>query len=154
LPWAKASSITVSCYLAEFLCQPKDADKVADGLSWGTIRGQIYARLYPNNIRSMVLDGLVDYTLSPFQQAMDMSTAVTNNFQRMLDWTSTNEDSPLEGQDARAVFYKVLSQLDKTPVTIPKCVTTGQCYPTVNGNTLRVSTLTLQDEPASGFPGE
>jgi hypothetical protein len=102
----------------------------------------------------MVLDGLVDYTLSPFQQAMDMSTAVTNNFQRMLDWTSTNEDSPLEGQDARAVFYKVLSQLDKTPVTIPKCVTTGQCYPTVNGNTLRVSTLTLQDEPASGFPGE
>jgi len=51
------------------------------GYSYGTEIGQVYAGLFPTNIRAMVLDGAVDLTLSPDDRAL----AQAIGFERALD---------------------------------------------------------------------
>jgi pimeloyl-ACP methyl ester carboxylesterase len=45
------------------------------GLSYGTYLGEVYASLYPGNIRAMVLDGVVNPTLPPLTEGGQQATA-------------------------------------------------------------------------------
>jgi len=45
------------------------------GLSYGTYLGEIYASLYPQNVRAMVLDGVISPTLSLLSESEQQATA-------------------------------------------------------------------------------
>lgn len=45
------------------------------GLSYGTYLGEVYASLYPRNVRAMVLDGVVNPTLPLLTEGDDQATA-------------------------------------------------------------------------------
>ena len=58
-----------------------DAKLTYMGFSYGTFLGQTYAHLFPNHVRALVLDGVVDPALS----ANDILTAEVVGFQHNLD---------------------------------------------------------------------
>jgi pimeloyl-ACP methyl ester carboxylesterase len=46
----------------------------ADALSWGTQFASQYAHLFPNNIRAMILDAIVDHSVSNVEIGQSEST--------------------------------------------------------------------------------
>lgn len=87
------------------------------GFSYGTLIGAVYAHLYPENIRAMVLDGAVD----PDEPFLESSEGQARGFERAFDnftaWcTDTPEQCPLR-PDARAAVTEAIDQARNSPVT-------------------------------------
>jgi pimeloyl-ACP methyl ester carboxylesterase len=86
------------------------------GYSYGTLLGAVYAQLYPENIRALVLDGAVD----PEQDSIASSQEQALGFERALDnfaaWCEQAPDEcPLQ-PDARTVITNVLDDARSSPV--------------------------------------
>jgi pimeloyl-ACP methyl ester carboxylesterase len=86
------------------------------GWSYGTLLGAVYAQLYPQNIRAMVLDGAVD----PQQDSVASSEQQALGFERALDnfaaWCEeTPDECPLR-PDARAAIETALEDARRSPV--------------------------------------
>lgn len=89
------------------------------GYSYGTLLGAVYAQLFPQNIRAMVLDGAVD----PLQSSIQSSESQAMGFERAFDnfaaWCAKNKQQcPIDG-DARAVVEKLMQEADTSPVGNP-----------------------------------
>lgn len=89
------------------------------GYSYGTLLGAVYAQLYPQQVRAMVLDGAVD----PTQTSIESSESQAMGFERAFDnfaaWCAQNKSQcPIDG-DARAVVEKLMQEADTNPVGNP-----------------------------------
>ena len=69
------------------------------GLSYGTQLGAQYAQLYPNRTRAMVLDAVLDHSISDVLLTADAATTVEEAFNRFAAWCDTAPDCALRGQD-------------------------------------------------------
>lgn len=83
------------------------------GFSYGTYIGELYVKLFPDRVRAMVLDGVVDPALST--TASDLQQAV--GFERELDdfyrWCPTNRTCTKElSSDPKATFDALLSRFE------------------------------------------
>ena len=56
------------------------------GLSYGTLIGQAYLELYPNNVRTMVLDGNVDHTQLQQYAKLTESRTYESTLNQFFDW--------------------------------------------------------------------
>lgn len=92
---------------------------IADGLSWGTLRGSRYAQMYPRNIRAMILDAVVDHSITRSQFATSESLTFGLTQRRMLDWMGTNKTSPLQGRDAVQIYHEIIRRANKSPYPAP-----------------------------------
>ncbi|KIW84329.1 hypothetical protein Z517_03579 [Fonsecaea pedrosoi CBS 271.37] len=101
------------------------------GLSWGSQRGQQYAQLYPNKIRTLALDSVLDHTSQPENLIVDSAISFGLAADFFYDWAGTNKSSVLYGQDVKTLFLNLAKQLDQTPATLTECVQSGNCYPNV-----------------------
>jgi pimeloyl-ACP methyl ester carboxylesterase len=86
------------------------------GYSYGTLLGAVYAQLFPENIRALVLDGAVD----PQQDSIASSEEQAVGFERAMDnftgWcTQTPDECPLE-PDARTAIAGALDAARVAPV--------------------------------------
>jgi pimeloyl-ACP methyl ester carboxylesterase len=86
------------------------------GFSYGTLLGGIYAELFPDKIRAMVLDGAVD----PNQTSIESAEGQARGFERAFDsfarWCADNASRcPIDG-DAEAVVHKLMEQARTNPV--------------------------------------
>jgi pimeloyl-ACP methyl ester carboxylesterase len=86
------------------------------GFSYGTLLGGIYAELFPDKIRAMVLDGAVD----PMQTSIESAEGQAKGFERAFDsfarWCADNaRQCPIDG-DAEAVVLKLMEQARTNPV--------------------------------------
>lgn len=83
------------------------------GYSYGTSIGQQYARLYPERVRAMVLDGVVDPNLS----GLEAAEAQAAGFTRALDAYAANCDrSNCLGRPASAVIQEVIAATEESPI--------------------------------------
>jgi pimeloyl-ACP methyl ester carboxylesterase len=90
------------------------------GVSYGTLLGQMYAELFPNRIRALVLDSNMDHSLSAtFQFLRTESTGFQESFDEFVRWNVRTPDSPLAGQDARVVFRDLLAKAERGELTLP-----------------------------------
>jgi len=90
------------------------------GVSYGTLLGQMYAELFPGRIRALVLDSNMDHSLSTaFQFMRTESVAFQESFDEFVKWNARTPDSPLAGQDARAVFRDLLAKAERGELTYP-----------------------------------
>lgn len=92
------------------------------GASYGTRAALVYLKLYPERIRSIVLDAVVDPAFVLYQDAaQDGQRALDLFFQRC----QTDEDCRSSYPDVRAEFEALLQKLEEQPmaVTIPHPVT-------------------------------
>ncbi|GAB7354919.1 hypothetical protein MBLNU459_g5546t1 [Dothideomycetes sp. NU459] len=91
------------------------------GFSYGTQLGMAYAELYPENIRSMVLDGVLDHSQTETDMFMTESQAFEEELDRFFDWCNTTSECALQGQDAPRLFDELINSATKRPIPAPGC---------------------------------
>ena len=105
------------------------------GLSWGTQRLSQYAQLFPNNIRAMVIDAVLDHSWGLVRSSASEATGEALTLKHFLEWASTNKTSALYKQDAAKILFDLVKQADKHPIPVPGCPSTV-CRP-VRGEDIR-----------------
>ncbi|BBC32367.1 hypothetical protein SGFS_036610 [Streptomyces graminofaciens] len=80
------------------------------GLSYGTEIGSLYAQRHPDRVRTMVLDGVVDHSLSARRAAVDEARATEKALRRFARWCRGDEQCALRGTDAVAVYDTVMAR--------------------------------------------
>lgn len=87
------------------------------GYSYGTQVAQIYAERFPNKVRAMVLDGVVDitedYITSNYKQALSFQ----QSFERFADYCEKEQACQLNKTHATAVYHQLLEKVDALGLT-------------------------------------
>ena len=86
------------------------------GFSYGTLLGGVYAELFPDHIRAMVLDGAVD----PTQNSIDAGATQVKGFEHAFDnfsaWCKANASKCPIAPDARAAVVSAMQSAHQSPV--------------------------------------
>lgn len=85
------------------------------GLSYGTYLGEIYASLYPQNVRAMVLDGVEDPTIPLLTASEDQATAFEHD---LSDFEAGCAQGCGFSQSPAATIAQVLATAAKDPLII------------------------------------
>jgi pimeloyl-ACP methyl ester carboxylesterase len=87
------------------------------GYSYGTLLGAVYAQLFPQNVRAMVLDGAID----PKQDVVARSEGQAAGFEHAFDdfsaWCKANTDQCPISDDPRGQVTAAIEQGRTNPVT-------------------------------------
>jgi pimeloyl-ACP methyl ester carboxylesterase len=62
------------------------------GFSYGTYLGQVYGTLFPDRVRRMVLDGVVDARDVWYEANLNQDIAFEHNIQAFFDWIAAHDD--------------------------------------------------------------
>ncbi|MFD0559152.1 TAP-like protein [Stackebrandtia endophytica] len=90
------------------------------GYSYGTLMGQQYAELFGDNIRSMVLDGNMDHSLTTAWEFMSTETAAAEkNFVAFADWCDADTSCALNGDDTKATYGDLRERARSGDLTDP-----------------------------------
>jgi pimeloyl-ACP methyl ester carboxylesterase len=105
-------------------------------LSWsyGGVPAAAYARLYPQRVRAMVLDGTPDQTSGTFALERVALPSVEAAFARFVTWCASDDTCALHKQDVRKVWRRLIQDVDRHPVT----------YTSPTLDTIRLSDLHLK----------
>jgi pimeloyl-ACP methyl ester carboxylesterase len=103
------------------------------GYSYGTQLGSQYAELYPDNIRTMVLDGNLDHSQAEIPNLVTETMSYEVSFLRFAEWCKTTSTCALSGKDIPTLFSSLVKQANTKPIPAPGCVESGACRPDVNG---------------------
>jgi len=86
------------------------------GYSYGTLIGLVYAEMFPTHLRALVLDGVVDPTLSPHDSSVKQSAAVDRVLGKFIAWCATAPDEcPLQ-PDAGAALDELYQLAKDNPL--------------------------------------
>lgn len=86
------------------------------GKSYGTQIAQIYARAHPDHTRALILDGVVDMTLTHLEYNESVTGATNRVLERVLaDCSSRSECAADFRADAKDAFDRVAAQLQSEP---------------------------------------
>lgn len=94
-------------------------DKVTyAGVSYGTRLGSVYAEMFPENVRALVLDGAVDPLVDTADRRIQLSEGLQASFQRFAEFCATQAACPLgtDPAQATAAAQELLQPLDKEPL--------------------------------------
>lgn len=72
------------------------------GGSYGTRLGTVYAEMFPQNVRALVLDGAVDPLKNTIDRRIQLNEGLQASFQRFADFCATQADCPLGSDPAQA----------------------------------------------------
>jgi pimeloyl-ACP methyl ester carboxylesterase len=88
------------------------------GQSYGTRLGAVYAEMFSDKVRALVLDGVVDPTQDNRSRRLTQQKGFQDNFDRMAATCATQQDCPLGTDPARAVkvFQKLVQPLIDKPI--------------------------------------
>lgn len=89
------------------------------GSSYGTFIGERYGDLYPNNVRALVLDAVVDRGVSDLRSFAESNSAYEAAWHSFKDWCAANVDCRLRGQNVDAVVDQILATARTTPIPAP-----------------------------------
>ncbi|HEY3485350.1 MAG TPA: alpha/beta fold hydrolase, partial [Ilumatobacteraceae bacterium] len=87
------------------------------GISYGTYLGAVYATMFPERVRAMVLDSAFepnDDTVE--QQYLTQLVGFENAFNSWVEWCETDRACEFTGDDVAARWDALREQLDETPV--------------------------------------
>lgn len=87
------------------------------GYSYGTLIGSAYAEAYPDKVRALILDGVVDPEQDPVQSDIDQSRAFQQAFDDYAADCAKDRDCPLGADPAKAVaaFQDLINPLVRRP---------------------------------------
>mgnify|MGYP005990495897 CR=1 FL=1 len=88
------------------------------GVSYGTRLGSVYAEMFPDNVRALILDGAVDPLMDTADRRIQLSEGLQASFQRFADFCVTQAACPLgtDPAQATAAAQELLQPLDKKPL--------------------------------------
>jgi pimeloyl-ACP methyl ester carboxylesterase len=88
------------------------------GQSYGTMLGTAYAEMFPDHVRTMALDAVVDHSLSSEQLVLDGAKAVEKSFNAFARWCDGATDCALHGQDVGTVWDEVVDKAGREPLPV------------------------------------
>ncbi|MGP4103824.1 alpha/beta fold hydrolase [Nonomuraea sp. KM90] len=89
------------------------------GVSYGTLAQQMYAELFPNRIRAMVLDSNMDHSLDAKAFQVTEAATVEDAFSEFIAWCDRTTDCVLHGRDIRALWKGLLDKADRGELYYP-----------------------------------
>jgi len=108
------------------------------GFSYGTQLGLQYAELYPNKIRAMVLDAILDHTQAEIYALQTESSGYEDTLIKFFSWCS--EDSSCALHHTRGlltVFDNFITAANHNPIPAPQCTNISSpvypCAPFASG---------------------
>jgi pimeloyl-ACP methyl ester carboxylesterase len=107
--------------------------------------------VFPQNVRTMVLDGVVDHTIPLELVGISSNIGFGRAMDDFYEWASKNSSSALQGTDAKALLQTLLDKVDKTPVRLEECAESGKCYPMITKSTI-VSSVSAEMENQFKYP--
>jgi len=88
------------------------------GSSYGSLIGQQYAERFPHRVRAIALDGVVDHSLDTTSYWRTTAAAVQDSFNEFVAWSDRTPESPLHGQDVRAIWHELLDRAAEPEILI------------------------------------
>ncbi|WP_269856048.1 alpha/beta hydrolase [Streptomyces sp. RPT161] len=89
------------------------------GVSYGTFLGQTYARLFPHQVQTMVLDGAMDHAVTPATFLDEEASSLSEVFDRFARWCTASRSCALHGQDVTAIWDGLVARAARTPIPAP-----------------------------------
>ena len=89
------------------------------GVSYGTLIGQMYAELFGDRIRAMVIDSNMDHSLGTGAFLFTESVTDEDSFEQFVAWCDRDTTCALHGQDVNAVWTGLMRRADQGTLTIP-----------------------------------
>jgi pimeloyl-ACP methyl ester carboxylesterase len=77
------------------------------GASYGTLLGQIYAERYPDRVRALVLDSVMDHSAGVDAFLTQTTEAVQAAFDQFVAWCARDDRCVLRGRDIRAMWAEL-----------------------------------------------
>jgi pimeloyl-ACP methyl ester carboxylesterase len=99
------------------------------GISYGTYLGQVYATLFPDRIRRMVLDSTVDPTGVWYTDNIEQDYAFQARMEAFFAWTAKYDSTYHLGTGAaqvQAAWYRARSSLQAHPISVPGGLTISE----------------------------
>jgi len=91
------------------------------GLSYGAQLGAQYAALFPDNIRTLALDGIAQHSQGQAANILIESSSYTVSLKLFFEWASTNESSPLKGEEVEEFWMSLLTNATESPINASGC---------------------------------
>lgn len=116
---------TLQHYSTEATARDMDSIRVAlgdaqisyIGISYGTYLGAVYATLFPDQVRSMVLDAAAQYTgRTEFEQYATQTIGFENAFLNWAAWCEETSECEFTAVDVAGRWDALLARLDATPL--------------------------------------
>jgi len=86
------------------------------GFSYGSHLGTTYAELFPDRIRTMAIDGILDHSLALDEIAVSSAGAFERVFGRFAQWCRQTAECPMAGRDTREVYDRVIARAERRPL--------------------------------------
>ncbi|GAA4195217.1 alpha/beta hydrolase [Streptosporangium oxazolinicum] len=86
--------------------------------SYGGVPAAAYARLFPERVRAMYLDGAADQVNGWSDLVLAMAPGGEGMFGRFISWCAADSACALHGEDAGAVWRALVAKLDRSPIPI------------------------------------
>jgi pimeloyl-ACP methyl ester carboxylesterase len=104
------------------------------GFSYGTSIGQVYANLFPNNVRAMVLDGALDNALTAEQRNLEQMLGFDAALGRFMEYCRETACFSVDPQEAIATL---IQRTDEAPIPAPnadRSLSQGELFSGITGN--------------------
>ncbi|MET0136633.1 MAG: alpha/beta hydrolase [Kibdelosporangium sp.] len=88
--------------------------------SYGTLAAQRYAELFPDRVRTAVLDSVFDHSLTTSEFLETETRTVEDSFNAFADWCDRSTNCALRGQDVGQVFDAVYAKAGRGEIPHPK----------------------------------
>ncbi len=87
------------------------------GASYAGFYGQTYARLFPDRVRTMVLDGTFPHAVADWDAEL-IAHAKRNEttIGRFFDWCEADRACALHGRDVERTWQRLVAKADRTPL--------------------------------------
>lgn len=82
------------------------------GVSAGTLVGQQYAELFPQNIRAMVLDSNMDHSLDTRRFLVTEAESVEDAFNEFVRWCARERKCALHGRDVAKIWDGLMAKAE------------------------------------------
>jgi pimeloyl-ACP methyl ester carboxylesterase len=79
------------------------------GVSYGSLLGQTYARLFPAHLRAAVLDGALDHSVGTTRLALDEARVAEGELALFAKWCDRTKSCALHGRDVKATYRRLLA---------------------------------------------
>lgn len=103
----------------------QDDGLVAYGGSYGSLYATAYLEHYGDNVKALVIDGVVDHSIELAPYGVRWITSTEDAFSRFTQWCADDASCALHGQDVSAVFNLVTAQHPEVRATVRARLSAG-----------------------------
>lgn len=89
------------------------------GASYGTLIGQLYAERYPDRLRALVLDGVMDHSVGVDGFLNQTADAVQAAFDQFVAWCGRDDRCVLRGRDVKRIWAELMRRAEAGELADP-----------------------------------